>query len=217
MSTKTIERIYELREEDQSIPEIAESLSLSEKYVKIKLYSKEYRAYEEIKVKELELQRSSSPRERTRLLVDELLKSVEEEMSNAKSPKEKLRCMDAVKQLVGIVGIDADDSQGLNVVEVPMMMSKDEFNRAGAKTTGPAINVSTKHEALPLVDLESVSVDVNHKVCTAVSSGIAPNTQNPTGLSEEPEGYETPTPTHISENSPPVTDIWDNLKVEGLD
>ena len=190
-----------------------EELSLSVKYIRTIIYSEEYRLYEEIKQDELELQRSSSPRERTRLLVDTLLDSLEKEMRDAKDAKAKLKLLEGVKQLVSFVGLDVDDSQALNVVVVPGMMSKDEFNRAGAKREGSERKVSTKQERLPLPDLGVVSVDVNSKVCTGDQLATGPNTQSPIVLSVEPKVYETPAHTHISEND----SIWDDVKVEGLD
>ena len=100
------------------------------------------------------------------------------------------------------------------------MMDKDEFNRAGAKRKGQDSTVGTKQEQLPLPELEAVSVDVNHKVCTGDQLGTGPNTQNPMSPTVEPEGYETPTPTHISQNSNPgvkPADPWADIFVEGID
>jgi hypothetical protein len=212
MGTKTIQDIYQLKTEKESHKSIAELLSLSEGYINSVICSEKYKQYSILQSEELELRQKSSPTERTRFLVDELLESLEQEMKEAKTAKDKLKLIDGVKQLVAIVGIDQDDSQGINVVEVPEMMSKEAFNRAGAKTTGPASPISSGLEQLPRVELEAVSISEDEKVCTGELDTATPNTQSPIESLINHEVYETPTPTHISENDP-----WTDLKVAGID
>jgi hypothetical protein len=78
--------------------------------------------------------RNLAPEKRTRRLVNELLEAVEEGFKSAKKPADKLKYVEDVKQIVSMVGIGADEQSEINVIEVPIFMDKNDFNKQNACT-----------------------------------------------------------------------------------
>ena len=204
MYSKTRKEIYSLRLAKLSHKNIADKLNISEGYVNQVICSEKFKLYLEYMQEGQELRDKDAPRNRTRRLVDELLQSLEQEMERCSTPRQKLSLVDSVKQLVGIVGIESDESQGINVVEVPEFASKDDFNRMTSQAREakkkPDVSTGTGLFSIPDSLADGITRDPNNNACTGDLRTTAHNTLNPMGLREEPKGYETPTPTHTSEN-----------------